>query len=109
MSTTSVSCLPPAASSRTARSLAALVTSTSSHVFITGMPVTISTGNPASGILAPLSGSRTPDHEQSDIIASWLAAHEGSHHRSAGCLRGLRGYSPAEPGQAVIDQLTRPL
>jgi hypothetical protein len=49
------------------------------------MPATISIGNPASGMHIIVSGDLAPDHEQGDIVASWLAADEGSHHRGTGC------------------------
>src|SRR5690242_16263222 len=94
MLTTSVPRLSAAASSRTARSRAALVTSISSHVVTTGTPATISTGNPASGMRVTLSGVLAPDHEQGDIVTSRLAADKGSHHLGAGCFRGLCRYGP---------------
>src|SRR3954451_21328263 len=109
MSTTSVPRLYAAASSRTARSRAALVMSISSHVVTTGTPVTIATGNPASGMRVILSEDLAPDHEQRDVVACGLAADEGSYHRGTGRPRELCRYRPAQPGQAVIDQLAGPL
>src|SRR5215472_13670722 len=97
MSTTSVPCLAAAVSSRTPRSPAALVMSTSSGVTTTGTPLTISTGNPASGIRACLPPVMPLDHEQSDVVAGRLAADQGTRHRDAGRFRGLGCHRLAEP------------
>jgi hypothetical protein len=75
--------------SRTACSRAALVTPVCSHVLTTGTPVTISIGNPASGMRVILSGDLAPDHEQGDVVACGLAADQGSHHLGTGCPREL--------------------
>src|SRR5690242_18762745 len=110
MSTTSVPCLAAAVSSRTPRNPAALVMSTSSGVTTTGTPLTISTGNPVSGIGAcllpemPLAVMPL-DHEQGDVVASRLAADQGARHRDAGRFRGLSRHGLAEPVYPVIDHL----
>lgn len=62
-----------AASSSVARNPSALVMSTSSGVTTTGTPLTISTGNLASGIRVSISLGVAPDHEQGDIVAGRLA------------------------------------
>src|ERR1051326_2538388 len=95
MSTTSVPGLAAAASSRTPRSLAALVMSTSSGVTTTGTPLTISTGNPASGIRArlspvvPLDPVMPLEHEQRDVVAGGGAADGGPRPRDESRFRGL--------------------
>src|SRR6185437_3495644 len=111
MSTTSVRCLAAAVSSRTPRSLAAFVMSTSSGVTTTGTPLTISTGNPASSIRAclspvvPLDPVMPLEHEQRDVVAGRLAADQGTRHRDAGRFRGLGRQRLAEPAYPVVDHL----
>src|SRR5512135_1504309 len=109
MSTTSLPGPCLAASSKAASNPAALVISTSSGVTTTGTPLTISTGNLASGIRVCLPLGLAPDHEQGDIVAGWLATDQGPRHRGSGRFRGLCRQRPAEPVQPFIDHLAGPL
>src|SRR5690348_16191031 len=111
MSMTSVPCLAAAVSSRTPRSRAALVMSTSSGVTTTGTSLTISTGNPASGIrfclppVVSLDLVMPLEHKQRDVVAGRVAADQGARHRDAGRFRGFSRHGLAEPVYPFVDHL----
>jgi hypothetical protein len=57
----------------------------------------------------PGPGWLAPEDEQGDIVAGWVTAYQGCHHRGAGSVRRLCRHCLAEPGQAVVDWLVRAL